>query len=472
MDILLIDPPYKALKGIGSEHGYSLNMVSLAAYLREGGFDAAVLTGDLLLGLPVQEALTFDVKRYAEGQKDYERILADETHALWQKICHHIQYYNPKAVGITCLTPAKDLVDKIASLVKRVNLDIKVIVGGHHPTFCAHETLRNPNIDFAIRGEGEVPLLQLTRKFESGKPSLSALPSITYKANGKIVSNPDGYMVKNLDSLPFPARDLVIDCDYNQYKSHYVATSRGCPYSCSFCSDRRMWRKKVRRRSIEDVIEEIKHLNGAYDVGFIDFVDATFTYDTAFLGKFCQTLIEEKINIRWRCTARYDSVNEEVLDLMKKSNCVALYLGLESGSERILKSINKKTTIETIIRASELVYRSGIGSITSVLLGLPQEEKQDIESTLRLMKKIKTDIFDINCYVPLPGSELYDGISEQDRMNINWRKVGYKSFNNYFAKKTSQNDLKGFVLKAYDIAENTRKKFQERGGWNSKVRKA
>lgn len=471
MDILLIDPPYKALKGIGSEYGYSLNMVSLAAYLREGGFDGAVLTGNLLLELPVQEALTFDVKKYADGQKDYEKILDDEAHAIWQKICHHIQCYNPKAVGITCLTPAKDLVDKIASLVKRVNQDIKVIVGGHHPTFCTNETLQNPNIDFVIRGEGEVPLLQLIRELKSGRPNLSALPSITYKDNGEIISNPDGYMIKNLDSLPLPARDLVIDCDYNQYKSHYVMTSRGCPYSCSFCSDRRMWRKKVRRRSIENVIKEIKHLNATYDVGFIDFVDATFTYDTAFLSEFCQTLIKEKINIKWRCTARYDNINEEVLDLMKKSNCVALYFGLESGSERILKSINKKTTIKRIIRVSELVYQSGIGSITSVLLGLPQEEKQDIEGTLRLMKRIKTDIFDINCYVPLPGSGLYDGMSEEDRTNINWRKVGYKSFNNYFATKISQNVLKGFVREAYDIAENTRKEFQEQGGWNSKVRK-
>lgn len=469
MDILLIDPPYKALKGIGSEYGYSINVVSLAAYLRESGLDTAVITGNLLLDLPVQQSMTFDVKKYAQGQKEYKNILGDENHFIWGKISKYIQHYNPIAVGISCLTPAKDLVDKIALLVKKVNRNIKVIVGGHHPTFCPNETLQNSNIDYVIRGEGEIPLLQLVKELKSGSLDLSSILSITYRDNGGVVSNPDGGMIQNLDLLPFPARDLVIDCDFGRYKSHYFGTARGCPYTCSFCSDRRLWHRTVRRRSIENVIEEIKYLISTYDIDFIDFVDGTFTYNINYLHKFCYRIIEEKINVKWRCTARYDNINEEVLDLMKKANCAGLYFGLESGSERILKSINKKITIADIVKASELVSKSGILSVTAVMLGLPQEEKQDIESTLQLMKKIKTDIFDINCYVPLPGTELYDHMSDEDRKNIDWHKVGFKSYDNYFTKNIPQKDLQEYINKAHEIAKNTLKTFQKHGGWKEKA---
>jgi len=469
MDILLIDPPYKALKGIGSAYGYSINTVSLAAYLREGGFDSAVLTGNLLLDLPVQETFTFDIKKYAEGQRDYEKALGDEEHEIWQKISFHIRRLRPQAIGITCVTPAKDLVDKLASVIKSIDRDMQVITGGHHPTFCTAETLINPNIDFVIRGEGEIPLLRLIQEFQSDHPNFNNIPNLSYRKNGKIIHNSIGDMIQDLDRLPLPARDLVIGCDYSRYKSHYIATSRGCPYSCRFCSDRRLWQKTVRRRSIENVIQEIRHINDTFDVNFIDFVDGTFTYDSEYTKQFCLNIIEQKIQIKWRCTARYDNINEEMLDLMKRANCAGLYFGLESGSERILKSVNKKLTVDKIIKTSELVAKSGIGSITAVLIGLPNEEKSDIESTLSLMQKIKTDVFDINCYVPLPGTELYDNLDSKDRNNINWRKVGFKSFDSYFTKKISRNDLAEYIREAYDIAENTQKKFQRNGGWHSKA---
>jgi radical SAM superfamily enzyme YgiQ (UPF0313 family) len=154
---------------------------------------------------------------------------------------------------------------------------------------------------------------------------------------------------------------------------------------------------------------------------------------------------------------------------MKKANCAGLYFGLESGSERILKSINKRITIQDIVRASELVSKSGILSVTAIMLGLPQEEKQDIECTLQLMKKIKTDIFDINCYVPLPGTELYDNMSDEDRKNINWRKIGFKSYDNYFTNNIPKEDLREFINEAHEIAKNTLKTFQKHGGWKEKA---
>jgi radical SAM superfamily enzyme YgiQ (UPF0313 family) len=465
MDVLLIDPPYKALKGIGSACGYSINLVTLAAYLREAGIDTAVLTGNLLVDLPLQETLTFNVKEYAKGQVAYEKTVNDNTNIMWKKISENIMIHNPQIVGITCVTPAKDLVDKIASLIKSIDKNTVIIAGGHHPTFCEAETLENPNIDFVIKGEGEIPLLELVKAVKSQSSNIRNIPSIAFKENGDIVSNPDGTLIQNLDRLPLPARDLVIDCDYKKYNSHYVSTARGCPYSCIFCSDRKLWKRTVRRRSIKNVIDEIMHLNENYDVNSFDIVDGTFTYHPAYLKEFCLTLIEKGINTKWRCTARYNNINEKMLKLLKKANCSGLYFGLESGSERILKSINKELTVERIIEASGLVNKSGIKSITSVLLGLPNETQDDIECTLRLIKQIKTDIIDINSYVPLPGTRLYDNMDLEERKKIDWRKVGFKSYNNHFTKHISNSSLTAYIREAHDIAEDIQKRFHTNGGW-------
>ena len=271
-------------------------------------------------------------------------------------------------------------------------------------------------------------------------------------------NNPSANLISNLDELPFLARDLVLNCDYNRYRLHSISTARGCPYTCSFCADRRFWDGKVRRRSVDNVIEELRLLKDTYKINFVDFVDGTFTFDRKYLQTFCNTMIDRKLNIKWRCTARYDNLNEDLLQLMKQANCSGLYFGLESGSDRVLKAINKEINVEKIIKVSKMVYNSGIPSATSILLGIPGEGKEDIEETLKLMKEFKTDIFDVFSYTPLAGSLLYDSMSEEDKKNIDWGKVGYKSFDNYFSKSISHDDLISYRSEAYEIANNVRKK--------------
>ena len=192
---------------------------------------------------------------------------------------------------------------------------------------------------------------------------------------------------------------------------------------------------------MDNVIRELKLIEEKYKVDFVDFDDGTFTYDKKYLQTFCNSLINEKLTIKWRCTARYDNLDEDLLKLMKRANCCGLYFGLESGSDRILKSVNKNTTVEQIIRVSEMVYNSGIPSVTSVLLGLPNESKEDMKETINLMQTIKTDIFDVNSYIPLPGSPLWDEMKTEEKKKIDWRKSAYKSFDNYFSKKISHQDF-------------------------------
>ena len=463
MDILLIDPPYKSLKNIGVDCGYVLSLTSLSAYLNDAGLDTAVLTCDLLLGLGAGNIMDMDMGIYARGQEHYEHALADDSHDVWIKISDIIQRSQPKAVGLTYLTPTKNVIEKLTRLVKEIDSTIKVIAGGHHATFCPSDVMKNPHVDFVVRGEGEIPLLRLMETIRSDTTNWSDVPGIAYRnASGEVVSTEEAPMVEDLDSLPFPARDLVMDCDYNIYKTHYVLTARGCPHRCAFCSDRRMWRRRVRRRSVANVISELKLLKDTYRPLFIDFSDGTFTFDKAYLTEFCEHVIAEDIGLMWRCTARYDTITEDMLRLMKRSNCFGLYFGLESGSSRVLASINKGISTDQIRHVSEMVHDNGIISMASVMFGLPDEDEEDIRKTLELMRTVKADLFDINCYVPLPGTPLYDDMDETTRDAINWNKASYKSLASNFSRTLSSEQLRDYVLEAYEIADNARETFKAR----------
>ncbi len=456
MDILLIDPPYCSLKGIPNDVGYNLGLTSLAAYLRQEGFESTVVMGDLLMDLPFISSwafFTMNLRKYAEGQLQYCAIVDDKNHPVWQKIAAIVREKQPKAVGIAYLTPLRNAVERVIGIIKEVDSNIKVIVGSAHPTLCAEEVMQNPDIDFLIRGEGEIPLAGIAGQLRKSEPDWRSVPGIYYRdERGRVMSTPPPAPISNLDELPFVARDAVLGCDYNRYRVHCLTTARGCPYTCSFCSDRKIWGGKVRRRSVENVIAELKYLEQNYKVDTVVFSDGTFTYDRKYVEAFCNAVIKNKINLKWQCTARYDNLDENLLKLMKRANCSGLYLGAESGSDRILGTMDKKITAAQIIRVSEMVHNAGLESVTAILIGLPDETKEDIEATLNLMKQLKTGLFDVSSFIPLPGTPAWETIPKVDKKDIDWRKVGYKSFDNYFLKNVSAEDFRCYMSEAYKIA--------------------
>jgi len=463
VDILLIEPPYKSLKGVSVDCGYVLSLVSLAAYLRRAGVEAAVLSADLLLELRPQNALDLDMAKYAEGQADYERAVQDPGHPVWVRLAEQIRECRPRAVGVTYVTPVKYAVARVAEVVKGVDPEILVVAGGHHPTFCPGEVLGDPHIDLVVRGEGETPLLLAMQRLLSGSRNWEGLPGVSFRAaDGGVRSTPDAPLIADLDELPIPARDAVLGCDYSRFRGHFLSTARGCPATCAFCCDRNLWHRKVRRRSVGSVMEEWRHLRETYDVSFVDITDGTFTYDPRYVRAFCERLIEDGIGMRWRCTARFDNLDRETLRLLRKANCVALYFGLESGSSRVLEQVKKGTNLEQIRRVSRLVREAGIVSMVSVLLGLPEETEADIRETLALMRSLECDVFDVNSYIPLPGTPLFDAMSADERARIDWLQSGYKSFRNHFSRCVSAETLQESLLEAHAIAGEAKRRFRRR----------
>ena len=215
----------------------------------------------------------------------------------------------------------------------------------------------------------------------------------------------------------------------------------------------------MRRRSVENVLEELTFLKQTYKkIDYVDFVDGTFTYDRKYLRELCHALIEQELNIAWRCTARYDTVDRDMLKLMKKSGCYALYLGLESGSDQVLKDLNKNISVKRIVEIGKVIRSSGIISVTSVLLGSPSESKEDIEETIRIMRQFNTDFFDVHTFIPLAGTPFYDSLSLEERDSIDWNRVGYKSWETRFTNNMSLEELNNYKRQAYSIADKQRKK--------------
>ena len=206
MDILLIDPPYTSLKGVSTDCGYHIGLASIAAYLRNEGIETAVLMGDLLvdsLRSNRNRGFTYDVKEYAAGQRAYEATVEDKNHAVWKKLAEIVSEAKPAAVGISYLTPLKYVVERIAGLVKDINRDIKIVAGSSHPTFCPEEVMQNSDVDFVIRGEGEIPLLVLVREFKKASPRWEKVPGIYYRDRGGQVLNTNGVnLIDNLQTLP------------------------------------------------------------------------------------------------------------------------------------------------------------------------------------------------------------------------------------------------------------------------------
>ena len=453
MDVLLIDPPYMSLKGIATDCGYNAGLTSLAAYLRGHNIDTGILAGDLLLKLSDKRWTNYDFKVYAAAQQDYEQTVADSNHPVWKSLAAYIGQTKPVLIGIAYYTPLQYVVEKVIRLVKDVNRDIKIVAGAFHPTFCPDEVMANKDVDFLIRGEGEIPLLHLAKEIIRGSSRWAEIPGIYYRdADGTVRNTKSPELIEKLDDLPFMARDAVINCDFNIYRDHCMISTRGCPYLCSFCGDKGLWGGRVRRRSVASMIAELKMLASKYKINQVDMVDGTFTFDKKYVIEFCNALIHNGIDINWRCTARYDNLDESLLKLLRKAHCQGFYFGLESGSNRILASVQKKFSVADIIRIDNMVYEHGFFSATSVLLGLPDETKEDMHQTLELMRRVKTTIFDVNSYVPLPGTPLYNAMAPQERENIDWRKVAMKSLNNHFCKTMSLSEFREILLEAYEIA--------------------
>ncbi|KJU81607.1 radical SAM domain-containing protein [Candidatus Magnetobacterium bavaricum] len=282
-----------------------------------------------------------------------------------------------------------------------------------HPSFLPDDCLKNTEVDFVVRGEGEYAMLELCQLLRQGTPvtpaALSEVHGLSFKDNGRVIHNPARPAIASLDDIPFPDRQNVLYRETIDFKSlGSMIVSRGCPFRCTFCSSRNFWDKKVRLRSPENVIREITFLQNTYGTRHIMFWDDSFTINRKVIEKYCRGIIDSCLKISWKTATRADLIDEELLDLMQKAGCVKLEIGVESGSERIKKMINKDVSNDDILRAFALLRKKGIGSGAFFMAGFPQETLDDLHETFDFMRRLNADELAFNIFDPMPGSSEYD----------------------------------------------------------------
>lgn len=415
MKILLIRPPYTRLKGTGQAPYFPLGLGYIAAVLRDDGFEVKIYHAENPRskheGIVMDAEATYDSR--SVSYRKYVDSIKNRDHYVWQEVKETLEAYKPDLVGISLLSVETASALKISRICKEYDNNCRIVWGGLHPSFLPAACLNNKEVDFVIRGEGEYPMLELCRALLKGT-KLSGVPSLSYKNDGEIVHNETDKTLHDIDAIPFPARDSILYPESFDYKSFgSMIVSRGCPFRCSFCSSRNFWDNRVRFRSPENIIQEIKIIKKDYGTKFIMFWDDSFTINRSIIEKHCKALIAADLGINWKTATRADLIEEDLLKLMKQSGCVKLEIGVESGSDRIKKIIHKDVTNEQIKQAFSLINKSGIGSGAFFMAGFPDETLEDMEQTFQLMKELDAGEIAFNIFDPMPGSTEYDRCIER-----------------------------------------------------------
>ncbi len=332
--------------------------------------------------------------------------------------------------AFTSMTPNFPNTLKVAQRLKRRRHGL-VVIGGNHITVAPKEVLDTNVFDLGIVGEGEDTFRELLANLNRGTP-VEHMPGLVFKGtDGKIVKTGRRKYVKNLDTLHFPARHLLPMHDYFQCFSDIIPEergttllcSRGCPFSCSFCS-KEIFGSRYRYRSPENIEEEIRHLIDAYQVNMIHFVDDTFTTNHAFVERLCDTLIQQKFPVQWQCESRVDSVNRNLVKKMKKAGCKRIMYGIESGSPRILEKMKKNIRPEMVIEAFAWAKAENIDTGAFIMLGYPGESKETLQETRRIVEQVHPKYISVSFTTILPGTQLH----QEYCTTANWKT---KTFNDY-----------------------------------------
>jgi len=328
---------------------------------------------------------------------------------------------NPKIIGISSTTPVIHRAIELAYLLKSINRNILIVLGGSHVSVLGEELLEEVNaVDIIVKGEGEITFTEILDMHIRQQIKIEDIKGISYRNKEKIVSNPPRPNILNIDLIPFPSREVINYPNYRMptkwnFKGPFatVITSRGCPFLCKFCYVHKMFGRKVRFRSVDNIIKELKVLIQNFGIKDIIFYDDTLTLNKERIVNLCNRILIEKINISWGCYSRVDTIDEDIVQIMKKAGCRMISFGVESGSDEILKRMGKGITVEDSINAISICNKHKIETSVSVLVGFPGETVKTIIDTKQFLKRLDPLFVSIFRLIPYPGTILFNYYLEQ-----------------------------------------------------------
>lgn len=381
----------------------------------------------------------------------------------------YIRDYNPDLVGINCqFSRQNKIYHQMFSLVKKIKPDCITMGGGAHVTVCPEEILKDKNCDFIILGEAEESLKDFVSKINRLE-AIEHVDGLGWKKNGELHINEKKNWITDLDSIPFPAYDVMglekytgLEASHGlRHKARFcpVITSRGCPAKCTFCSAHKVWGKRYRTRSVENVIKEMRFLRDKYKIEELMFEDDNVTADSKRAKELFARMVNEKFNFIWDTPNGVGvwSMDEEMIDIMKESGCLNINFPVESGSQNVLNKIIKKPLeIQKVKKLTEYCKKIGMRYGMFLVVGMPGEKLNDIWRSFRFAAKCGCYTPHISVAVPYPGTEIFSICIEK----------------NYFSREFLLDDLyiKSFMIETPDWTEKELRRVVSRGLIYLKVR--
>lgn len=366
------------------------------------------------------------VAAYAERNTEHQvEILDTQVERMdYAAIEHEIKRRKPDIAGIQTMTFT--LVDAIltARIIKRVDKEIKVVLGGPHVNIYPDETIAIPEVDYIVLGEGEIPFTDLIQNIGNTQ-KLKTIKGLVFREGEKIINTGARELSDNLDSIPFPARHLT---PYHEYYSLLakrspittIMTSRGCPYKCLFC-DRPHLGKRFRARSAKNVVDEVEECV-KMGIKELFLYDDTFSIDRQRAIDICNEILNRGLDIGWDIRTRVDNVDKELLEKLKEAGCERIHYGVEAGTPEILKVLRKGITTEQVKKAFALTKEVGIATLAYFMIGSPGETKSQILESVEFAKKLNPDFVHFSVTTPYPATPLYDmGLAGGQLKNDYWK---------------------------------------------------
>ena len=317
-------------------------------------------------------------------------------------------------VGLSTITSTSMRAYEIAKLLKKVN--IPVFLGGPHVTYMPEEGLEHA--DFVLRGEADDTIVDFIKAFEAGE-GFDKITGLSYRKDGEIFHNKTTPFCKDLDTLPYPDFTLVKGLEGNSYKKMPIIpimTSRGCPYDCHFCSVTSMFGQKYRFRSQEKVLHELQLLKDAGS-NWVFFYDDNFIANKTRTKELLQSMIDQELTPKWTAQVRVEVAKDpELIDLMKRSGCHTVYIGLESVNPATLEAYNKSQSLEDIEHCIKILHASGIRIHGMFVFGSDEDTVETIHDTVTFARKNDLQSVQFLMLTPLPGTKLYYDFERDDRI--------------------------------------------------------
>lgn len=362
---------------------------------------------------------------------------ADAENLTLEQTIERIVKENPSYVGSTCMTATMDITNKFYARLKEKLPHVKIIVGGPHVSALPKRTLEDSNeIDIVVKGEGEETIIELLDAMEQGR-DISAVKGLAFREGNKIIETGDRELIQDLGKLPMPAYHLVKYEHYRAYMwSHWVSgyrkpvgaifTHRGCFGKCNFCASQVMWGRKIRCFPIQRIKDELDLLVNTYKIKVLYFQDDTFTANNKLVNEVCDYIIEKGYHKQLEINAcsRADTAHLPTLKKMRQAGVRWLFIGVESGNQRILDAIHKDITIQQIKDAFEKANAAGLFVSGTYMIGNLGDTRETVMDTINLACEMKQDYAAFSIAVPVPGSDIYDHCIDKGATFPTWNDFG------------------------------------------------